>query len=156
MVIMPKVLPLVFNPDPRLREVSKEISPKDISGYASLIADMEKTMEADKGIGLAAPQIGQNIRLILVSHKDGVVAMFNPKLLKKSLRKEWGNEGCLSIPGIFGDVRRHKNLACAFIDKDGIARMIEAEGLMARIIQHEIDHLDGILFIDKAKNIHEG
>ncbi len=152
---MANILPLVFNPDPRLREVSREIKAEEIPALLPLIEDMKLTMIEDKGIGLAAPQIGQNIRLIIVSTKDQNVAMINPVLTKRSLRQEWGEEGCLSIPKVFGDVKRYKSLRCAFIDQNGVERMIEAEGLMARVIQHEIDHLDGILFIDKAKNIHE-
>lgn len=152
---MAKNIPLVFHPDPRLRAVSAEISLKDIASYKELVADMSLTMEEDKGIGLAAPQIGKNIRLITVLTKDGPFAMFNPRLEKTSKKKEWGEEGCLSIPHTFGQVERFKSVSCAFYDENGEARLIEAEGLMARVIQHEIDHLDGILFIDKAKDIHE-
>lgn len=152
---MPTVLPLVFNPDPRLREVSRAIKPEEISGLKDLIEDMKVTMIADKGIGLAAPQIGQNIRLIIVATKDQNVAMINPEIIRHSLTKESGEEGCLSIPHVFGDVKRWKNLRCTFLDENGTERTIDVEGLMARVIQHEVDHLDGILFIDKAKNIHE-
>ncbi len=151
---MVQILPLVFHPDDRLRLVSTPINPADIAGYAELVADMSLTMEEDKGIGLAAPQIGQNIRLITVLTKDGPFAMFNPRLEKKSRKKEWGEEGCLSIPHLFGQVERHKAVSCAFLDAAGQERLIEAEGLMARVIQHEIDHLDGILFIDTAKDLH--
>ncbi len=152
---MANLLPLVFHPDPRLREKSAAISPEEIAGYAALVADMSLTMEEDKGIGLAAPQIGKNIRLITVLTKDGPFAMFNPRLKKTSMKKEWGEEGCLSIPGVFGQVERFHGISCAFYDAAGNERVIEAEGLMARVIQHEIDHLDGILFIDTAKDLHE-
>ncbi len=151
---MSQILPLVFNPDPRLRQVSEYIDVSEIPHLQELWRDMADTMIADQGIGLAAPQIGKNIRLIIINTNKGPQAMFNPVLLKKSLRKEWGEEGCLSIPKVFGEVKRHKSVRCSFIDPSGEERVIDAEGLMARVIQHEIDHLDGILFIDTAKNIH--
>lgn len=151
---MSQILPLVFHPDPRLRETSIAIDPKEIPSLGALWRDMAATMIEDQGVGLAAPQIGRNIRLIIVNSNEGPVAMFNPVLLKKSLRKEWGEEGCLSIPKVFGDVKRHKSVRCRFITPEGIERTIDTSGLMARVIQHEIDHLDGILFIDTAKNIH--
>jgi peptide deformylase len=152
---MPKILPLVFHPDPRLRQRSIEVDVKKISALTSLASDMSATMITDKGIGLAAPQIGENIRLIIVSTKSGPQVMFNPKIVKKSLRQEWGEEGCLSIPGVFGNVKRHKSLDCEFFDIKGVIQTAKAEGLLARVIQHEIDHLDGILFIDKAKDVRE-
>ncbi len=151
---MPTTLPLVFHPNPILRAMSETVDPKDIPGLGDLWRDMAKTMKDNDGIGLAAPQIGQNIRLIIVSTSDGPLAMFNPELIKKSLLKEWGEEGCLSIPQTFGDVKRHKTIRCSFIDAEGNKRSIDAKGLLARVIQHEIDHINGILFIDKAKNIH--
>lgn len=151
---MPTTLPLVFNPDPRLRAMSEAIDPNAISSLGDLWRDMAKTMKDNDGIGLAAPQIGKTIRLIVVSTNDGPLAMFNPELTKKSLLKEWGEEGCLSIPQTFGDVKRHKSVRCSFIDAEGKNRSIDAKGLLARVIQHEIDHINGVLFIDKAKNIH--
>lgn len=152
---MSKILPLVFHPDHRLRERSIDIDQNNIPDLVSLASDMSKTMIADKGIGLAAPQIGQNIRLIVVNTKAGPQIMFNPEIVKKSLRQEWGEEGCLSIPGVFGNVRRYRFVECSFFDGGGKKQTAKAEGLLARVIQHEIDHLDGILFIDKAKDIRQ-
>ncbi|QQS60741.1 peptide deformylase [Candidatus Falkowbacteria bacterium] len=152
---MSKILPLVFHPDQRLRELSVEIDQNNIPDLVSLASDMSETMIVDKGIGLAAPQIGQNIRLIIVSTKSGPQVMFNPKIVKKSIRQEWGEEGCLSIPGVFGNVKRYRTVECSFFDTKGQRQVAEAEGLLARVIQHEIDHLDGILFIDKAKDIRQ-
>ena len=152
---MPKIIPLVFHPNPLLRQKAAEISLDHIPGYASLASDMAETMIADKGIGLAAPQIGESIRLIIVNTKSGPQVMFNPRITKKSLRQEWGEEGCLSIPGVFGNVKRYKKVSCSFFDSNGQEQTAEAEGLLARVIQHEIDHLDGILFIDTAKDIRE-
>lgn len=152
---MSTILPLVFNPDPRLRQPSRDVSAKELAGLKTVAEDMAATMVADNGIGLAAPQIGQNIRLIVVSTKDGSQVMVNPVIKKKSLRQEWGEEGCLSIPGVFGDVKRYRSVECEFLDIDGQVRVAKGRGLLARVIQHEIDHLDGILFIDKAKNIRQ-
>ena len=107
------------------------------------------------GVGLAAPQTGKNIRLCVVNTKEGPICLINPEITKKSWKKEWAEEGCLSIPSIFGQVRRHKNITCKYIDKDKKIIKLDADGLLARVIQHEIDHLDGVLFIDKAKDIKE-
>lgn len=152
---MSTILPLVIHPDPRLREISAEIPLTDIPGLKALAEDMTATMIEDQGIGLAAPQINRLLRLIVVSTKDGHQVMINPRLTKKSLRQDWGEEGCLSIPGVFGDVKRHRSVTCIFYNLEGKEQTAEASGLLARVIQHEIDHLNGILFIDKAKNIRE-
>jgi peptide deformylase len=150
-----KILPIITNPNPILKKKSVEVKLKKISSkeFQELCLNMEKTMEEKKGVGIAAPQIGENIRLIIINTKDGGVVMINPKITKKSLTKEWGEEGCLSVPGVFGQVKRHKKIECEYLDKTGKEIKIKAEGLMARVIQHEIDHLDGVLFIDKAKDI---
>lgn len=114
---------------------------------------MVKTMIKADGVGLAAPQIGKNIRLIVINSKDGVFCLVNPKFIKKSWARELGQEGCLSIPGVFGEVKRHKKISLAYYNQEGKKVKLTAEGMMARVIQHEIDHLDGILFIDKAVKI---
>ncbi|MBU4347607.1 peptide deformylase [Patescibacteria group bacterium] len=147
-----KILPIITIPNPILKKKSAEVEPKKISSkeLQELCLNMEKTMKDKKGVGIAAPQIGKNIRLIIINTKDGGVVMFNPKIIRKSLTKEWGEEGCFSVPDVFGQVKRHKKIECEYLDKTGKKIKIKAEGLMARVIQHEIDHLDGILFIDKA------
>ena len=152
---MPNILPIVINPDPILRKKSAEISSDRIKNkeFQQFCQDMALTMVEKDGVGLAAPQVSENIRIIVVNTKDGPVCMINPQITKKSLRKEWEDEGCLSIPNIFGKVRRNKKIQCVYFDKDGNKINIVAFGLLARIIQHEVDHLDGILFIDKAKDI---
>lgn len=147
------ILSIITNPNPILREKSLKIDRTKISAkeFKALCSDMKKTMIKKEGVGLAAPQIGKNIRLIAINTKDGPIIMANPKIIKKSLIKEWGQEGCLSIPGVFGQVKRHKKIECEYSDEAGEEKKIKAEGLMARVIQHEIDHLDGILFIDKTR-----
>jgi len=115
---------------------------------------MIQIMLGHDGVGLAAPQIGRNIRLIVVRYLDGDLVLINPKICKKSWLKEWDEEGCLSVPGIVGDVKRCKKITIKFLDENGKLRQLTGQGLLARVIQHEVDHLDGILFIDKARNIH--
>jgi peptide deformylase len=154
---MAKILKIVTHPDSILRKKSKEIDLERLKNkdFQKLCDDMILTMKEKDGVGLAAPQIGKNIRMIVVSTKDGPICAINPTITKKSLLKEWDEEGCLSVPDTFGKVRRHKNVTCCFIDREGNSHSIDAKGFMARIFQHEIDHLNGTLFIDKAKNIKE-
>lgn len=151
------ILSIIANPNEILRRQSVPIDKSRIKhdSFQALITDMAETMLTKDGIGLAAPQIGHNLRLITVNTKDGVMPMINPIITKKSLSKDWDEEGCLSVPNTFGDVKRHKTIRVKFLMADGNPKHIEAQGLFARVIQHEIDHLDGILFIDKAKRIHE-
>ncbi|MFA5359337.1 MAG: peptide deformylase [Patescibacteria group bacterium] len=149
------ILKIITQPNPILRKKSTEIKPEIIKSreFQSLISAMAKTMLKTDGVGLAAPQIGKNIRLVVVNSKDGVFPLINPKFIKKSWARELGQEGCLSIPGVFGKVKRHKKISLTFYDKNGNKIKMTAEGMMARVIQHEVDHLDGILFIDKAVEI---
>lgn len=150
-----KILPIITNPNPILKKKSVEIEPKIISSkeIQKLCFDMAETMLKKKGVGLAAPQIGENIRLIVVNVKDGPIIIINPKITNKSLIKEYGEEGCLSVPGVFGQVRRSKKITCKYLDLEGKIKKINAVGFLARIIQHEVDHLDGILFIEKARDV---
>jgi len=152
---MSKVLKILTLPTESLRQKSEVVDEKRIGKkeFEQLNADLIETMLKKEGIGLAAPQIGKNIRLIVVNTKKGPILLFNPKIIQRSWQKEWGEEGCLSVPLVFGDVRRHKKITCVFCNRAGAKDKIKASGLLARVIQHEIDHLDGILFIDKAKNL---
>lgn len=153
---MPKLLKIYTNPDPLLRKRSQEIKTEIISQkkYKLLCDDMVNTMLKKDGVGLAAPQIGKNIRLIAINLKNGPICLFNPVITKKSWRQEWGEEGCLSVPLVYGKVKRHVRTLCEYFDETGTMKKLEANGLMARVLQHEIDHLDGVLFIDKAKGVH--
>jgi peptide deformylase len=152
---MSKILKILKNHAKSLRKKSETVEENRIilKDFEELGADLEETMIKKEGIGLAAPQVGENIRLIVVNTKKGPILMFNPRIMKKSWLKEWGEEGCLSVPLVFGDVNRHKKITCVFCNRKGAKEKINASGLLARVIQHEIDHLDGILFIDKAKNL---
>jgi len=154
---MAKILKIITKENPILRKKSLFIDKKKISSteLQDLCLNMSETMDNKNGVGLAAPQIGKNIRLIVINTKDGHLHLFNPEIIKTSWKKELGDEGCLSVPDIFGKVKRFTNINCQFFDKKGKIQKLKANGLMARVIQHEIDHLDGILFIDKAKDIQE-
>jgi peptide deformylase len=152
---MPKVLKILTLPkeNKRLRQKSRPVKKDDIESPETkrLVADMIRTMQVKDGAGLAAPQIGKLIRLAVVNTKDGPLPLFNPELVKKSLAKEVTEEGCLSVPRIFGPVKRHRSVVCAYLDQDGREQKLEGSGLLARALQHELDHLDGVLFIDKLE-----
>ncbi|MFA6551764.1 MAG: peptide deformylase, partial [Patescibacteria group bacterium] len=116
-----------------------------------LILAMGKTMKEKDGAGLAAPQVGESIRLIVINTKNGVLPLINPKITRKSWRKELGEEGCLSVPDFFAPVSRHKKIKVIYYNEENEQVKLSAEGMFARVIQHEIDHLNGVLFIDYLK-----
>ncbi len=149
------ILKIITQPNPTLRKKSKDINLKEIDSreFRGLISSMAKTMIETDGVGLAAPQIGKNIKLAVINSKDGPFCLINPKIIRKSWAKELDQEGCLSIPGVFGKVKRSKNITLVYYDRLGKKIKQSVKGLMARVMQHEIDHLDGILFIDKAVEI---
>jgi peptide deformylase len=152
---MSKIFNIITNPNPILRKRSEEVEEKKIKGkeMQEFCQNMSETMIKKDGVGLAAPQIGINSRIIAVTINGEPVCMINPQITKKSWARAWDEEGCLSVPGVFGQVQRNKKINCIYFDSMGRKKKIIAQNLDARIIQHEIDHLDGILFIDKAKDI---
>lgn len=141
---------LVINPDSRLRRVAQtvDLSLLQDKKFQELIVDMAKTMLAKDGVGLAAPQIGRNWRLIVINTDEGVWPMINPVLTDISKATVVQEEGCLSVPNVFGPVRRAKELVCHYFNDLGQECHLPAKGALARVIQHEVDHLDGVLFID--------
>ena len=155
---MPKQLKILINPNPILRKVSTPLEPSEIikPEFKILLADMAETMMSKDGAGLAAPQIGQNIRVVVIHHDKKTIFLINPQITKKSWAREIEEEGCLSVLNdkgeiIYAPVERHKKVSCIYIDEKGQNKKISAERILARILQHEIDHLDGILFIDRIK-----
>ena len=116
----------------------------------TLLDDMAETMYESEGVGLAAPQIGISRRIIVVDVGEGLLELINPVLLK-GRGKQVGEEGCLSVPGYFAPVERYKTIFVEGLDRDGRPVQVKARDFMAVALQHEMDHLDGILFIDKAK-----
>ena len=148
--------------NPILREKSKKISLKNISSSKTknLIAEMKETLDSQEdGLALSAPQIGKSIRVFILSEKifendkKENLIFINPKITKLSKKREWLNEGCLSVKGIYGKVNRSTNCNIEAYDESGKKFTRGAGGLLAQVFQHEIDHLDGILFIDKAKDL---
>lgn len=130
-----------------LRKVSREV--KNMNEHIlTLLDDMKETLIVEDGGGLAAPQVGVRRRIAVVSYEDEYYEIINPKILSESgeLIEE---EGCLSLPGIWGPVKRPETIRVSYLDRNGKEQEIEATGMLARIFCHEIDHLDGVLFVDK-------
>jgi peptide deformylase len=126
-------------------EEIKEITPE----IKKLGSDMVDAMIKNKGVGLAAPQVGESKRMITVFTRKGPRIFINPKILKKSRATEKMEEGCLCFPGLFFEVKRARGVEFEALDEEGKNVRIKDDGFLARILQHETDHLDGILFIDK-------
>jgi peptide deformylase len=129
----------------KCREI-KKITPET----KELAFNIVETMIKKGGIGLAAPQVGESKRIIVVMTEKGMIEVFiNPRIVNKDKKKEIMEEGCLSFPGLFLKIKRVKKIEVEFIDLQGEKSVIKAEGLLARVFQHEIDHLNGILFIER-------
>ncbi len=142
-----------------LRKVAKKVDPADIGDpiFQQLLDDMFATMYNAPGIGLAAPQIGISKRIFTIDLADdveghGPYVVINPKLTVTEGEIE-SVEGCLSVPGMVGDLTRFERVVCTGLDRHGKKISLEGTGLFGRCLQHEMDHLDGVLYIDKAKNV---
>ena len=142
------ILEILTNQNPILRKKCKPVA-KVTREIRELLANMQETLRAAPGIGLAAPQVGELLRIIIADIGEGLHAIINPKIVKKS-GKQMFIEGCLSLPGIEGPVERASNITVKGINLSGKQIQVEAEGLLATVFQHEIDHLDGKLFVDKV------
>jgi len=167
------ILSIVTHPNPKILQVPCEDINKDFllsTEIQELIPNMIETMYSAKGVGLAAPQIGKTIRITVInkdtlpriikmntgkidSSKD--LVLVNPVWDRTSRKSGWDTEGCLSIPKIFGTVKRYKHIKVDAWNQSSDKISFEASNFFARVIQHEIDHLDGILFIEKGKDIYE-
>ena len=147
------ILPILTYPDPRLHKIAKSV---DVSGTLSerivqLIADMQATMYDAEGIGLAATQVDVHERVIVIDvseERNAPIVLINPEILMLSAEKTKGDEGCLSVPGIYDGVERSTSVRVRAFDEKGISREIEAEGLLSVCIQHEMDHLQGKVFVE--------
>ena len=149
---MATVHPIITLPDPILRKVAEPIERVD-ADLRRLMDDMFATMYEAPGVGVAAPQIGISRRLIVMDptkdeEENQPLAMVNPKLLERSDTLRVHEEGCLSIPDFTAEIERPAKARVAFIDREGKPREMELEGIWSTLVQHEIDHLNGILFID--------
>jgi peptide deformylase len=141
------VLPIRVLGDPILREETKPVLGLTAE-IQQLIDDMFETMYAARGIGLAAPQVGRSERLAVIDVDDEPMVLINPEILESSRATEKAEEGCLSIPDIYGDVERPATVRIRALDREGNPFERDAEGLLARCMQHEIDHLHGKMFLD--------
>jgi peptide deformylase len=141
--------------DPILRQRANEVA--EISEVTrQLIRDMFETMYAEEGVGLAAPQVGIGERIIVIDPQQDdlpAFALINPEIMEASKETEKGEEGCLSIPGLRELVERSYSVMVRGLTLEGETRELNLEGLPARIIQHEVDHLDGVLFIDRVSSL---
>jgi len=148
------ILDIVYYGDPRLEKLSEpvnEVTPET----RRFVKDMFETMYFTNGVGLSAPQVGVNQRILVIdcsggSDRDQQITLINPVILSSSSEQK-GPEGCLSFPGLFAEVTRPGVVKVKGLDLDGKELEIEAEGLLARAFHHEIDHLDGVLFIQRMK-----
>ena len=155
---------IVVVPDPILRAKAKKVMAvtPEIQG---LIDDMVDTMRQAPGVGLAAPQLGVGLRVVVVEYAEPsddpeaapkppkLYAVVNPEIARQSEATLTGNEGCLSIPGYMGEVERQESVTVKGLDRHGRAFRLKARGWLARIFQHEIDHLDGVLFTDRSDKV---
>lgn len=137
--------------DPVLRKVCKDV--KNFNGeLASLLDDMKVTVRAEDGAGLAAPQVGVDIRAVVIDVEEGFFELVNPEIYYEK-GEQTGPEGCLSVKGRQGIVTRPEKVKVVYRDRYGRKHKLTAEGFCARAVCHELDHLDGILYIDKAVNV---
>ncbi|MFH1236276.1 MAG: peptide deformylase [Parcubacteria group bacterium] len=149
---------LTYHPNSLLRAT---LLPVELSSLRSpemqkMIDIMVETMFAKNGIGIAANQVGKNHQIAILNTAEGPVVIINPRITKRSILKESGEEGCLSVPGLFGMVKRHRSLTLSACDRHGKPFTMKARGLLARVIQHELDHLNGILCIDRISRVTQG
>lgn len=147
-----ETLPILIVPDARLRARAKPVGPADEDRVRALAPRMLASMYAAPGIGLAAPQVGEMLRLVVIDlqkeESRNPMVLVNPEILAASAETATREEGCLSLPGQYAEVTRPARVKVRYQDLAGARREIEADGLLATCLQHEIDHLDGVLFVD--------
>ena len=156
------VYDIVFDPNPMLHQRSADVDPTEIQSkpMQKFINDMIETMYVKDGVGLASVQVGKPIQLCVITKNYSTVnpgedlCLINPTWKKLSVFKGWDEEGCLSVPGVYGKVQRYKKIEVTALDRNGKTIRFIASDFFARIVQHEVDHLNGHLFIEKAKDLH--
>ena len=159
--LVPYLREIIRDGHPTLRKVAKKVDLKQLDDpmFQQLIDDMFETMYHAPGIGLAAPQVNVSQRFFVVDLQDdddahGPFAVINPRFTITEGELE-STEGCLSVPGKIGEITRSERVVCVGVDRNGDKIKLEATGLFARCLQHEMDHLNGVLYIDKAKNVRD-
>lgn len=149
---MSPLLPILIVPDPLLRKKSRPVTGADSQLIRRLVPSMFETMYKAPGIGLAAPQIGSLLRLVVIDlapeKKPQPMVLINPEIIARSTELATREEGCLSLPDQYADITRSAEVKVRFEDQAGMRQEMSAEGLLAACIQHEIDHLEGVLFVD--------
>ncbi len=153
------VLPILTYPNEILRKPTESVSFPLSKEIIKLTKDMIETVQKADGIGLAAPQVGKSVKVIIVNLQKGgvpVMALYNPKIIKKSFKNTDIEEGCLSIPNVFGMVKRPKKVTIEAYNQEGKKFQITDDGWVARVAQHEIDHINGKLIIDLIKKYTQG
>lgn len=150
-------LPIIIAPAPILKARARPVGRADESLVRDLVPRMFATMYAAPGIGLAAPQVGESLRVAIVDllPKDlsAPITLINPEIVAASEELATREEGCLSLPNQYADVTRPARVKVRFLDVSGARQEIEAEGLLAACLQHELDHLDGVLFVDHLSSL---
>ena len=156
------ILEIITEPNPILHKNSKELTLEELSSkkVQNLIKQMTPTMHLKDGVGLAAPQVGKSLQICVIHKnytvkKENDLILVNPTWKKVGIFRDWDEEGCLSVPDTYGKVKRYKKIKVEALDEKGKKLKFIASNFFARVIQHEIDHLNGILFIEKAKGIHK-
>lgn len=144
------VLPVIKYGHPVLRQPAEEYK-YGIEINQNLVDNMIETMQKQDGVGLAAPQLGVSTRLVVAGYGQEFHVVANPKIVERSNEIEIDVEGCLSLPGLQGNVKRYQDIIIRGMDRNGESIEIKATGLMARVFQHEIDHLNGTLYIDRVE-----
>ncbi len=151
------LLPILVAPKPILRAKARPVGPGDDAAIRALVPLMLATMYAAPGIGLAAPQVGQALRLAVIDlqpdEKPAPLHLINPEIVALGDELITREEGCLSLPGQYADVTRPGQVKVRYLDLGGARRELEADGLLAACLQHEIDHLDGVLFVDHLSSL---
>lgn len=146
------LFPILIAPHARLKAKARTVAKGDDDDVRDIIPRMFATMYAAPGIGLAAPQVDLGLRLLVIDlqpeDKPSPIVMINPEIVALSPEQATREEGCLSLPGMYADVTRPARVKARYLDQQGARQEIEAEGLLSACIQHEIDHLDGVLFVD--------
>jgi peptide deformylase len=145
------VLEILTSENPRLRIKAHRV-PRVDDSVRRLMDDMVDTMLAAPGVGLAATQVGVSLRVIVMKIDNQLFTLANPEIVRSS-GEQTGYEGCLSVPGLIGEVTRAEKVTARALNRAGKEVRIRGEGLLARAIQHEIDHLDGVLFVDRLTSL---
>ena len=148
------LLPILCFPDPRLHTVAKPVGAID-ARIKQLVADMAETMYAARGIGLAATQVDQHVRVIVIDtteEQTGLMTLINPEIIERDGEQVY-EEGCLSVPGIYDNVTRAENITVRALGLDGKAFELKADGVLSVCIQHEMDHLMGIVFVEHLSRL---